>query len=83
MFNPVVFSLKYQQAVLEGTMNAFRVMMDCYLHLLEQQRHMMEEHLNPHRRAEDIHVRPKIIPGGPDLENHYGHRSHDVDVEHI
>ncbi len=35
------------------------------------------------RRNEDWHRKHTVMPSGPDLGDHYGHRSHDVDIERI
>lgn len=80
MFNPWTYYLRLQQSTMDGMAGMSRVMMDGYLHWLRQQQAILNRHLD-HRRAEDAHVRPKVVPEGPDLQDHYGRRSHDIDVE--
>jgi len=96
MYNPFAVSLKFQQAAVEGAAAASKVMIDSYLHLLEQQQVLLVQAL-PHRRHQDVTTQPKqkvarkrktprkkASPcNGPDLQDHYGKRAHDVDVEHI
>jgi len=36
-----------------------------------------------HRRLEDLSAHGKPCAKGPCLDDHYGRRAHDVDVEHI
>lgn len=81
MLNPFDFSLKFQEAALRGSRSATRIMTAGLVKLLEQQEHLL--HPRVHRRAEDAHTRPLVMPGGPDLQDHYGRRCHDVDVEHL
>lgn len=81
MFNPWVYFLRFQQSAFEGMANMTQVVMDGYVKVIRQQQDAMARHLD-HRRAEDNHTRPKVIPSGPDLQDHYGRRSHDIDVEH-
>lgn len=40
-------------------------------------------HHNAHRRVSDDKGPAKPPADGPDLQDRYGHRSHDVDVERI
>ena len=48
--------------------------------MFEQQRRILEQVM---RRTEDRGARKPYIAKGPDLQDHYGKRSRDVDVERI
>ncbi len=49
--------------------------------LLQQQRNLLAK--TKGRRNEDRHLKHAVMPSGPDLGDHYGHRCHDVDIERI
>jgi hypothetical protein len=59
-----------------------RFTMACLLRALRQQEQLLHHHFG-RRRAEDAGGHPDSPCKGPDLQDHYGQRSHDVDVEHI
>ncbi len=81
MFNPLIYALRLQKSAFEGMAAMNRTFMDGYFKLVRHQQDAMLKHMGP-RRAEDKHRRPEVIPDGPDLQDHYGRRSHDIDVEH-
>lgn len=74
--------VRMQQLMLSGTMLAVQSMLAGWTHVLEEQSHLAH-HIGAFRRAEDIHRHPRNRSKGPDLMDHYGRRSHDVDVERI
>lgn len=70
------YLLEMQLAGVQAWNNWMEMIIHTQEHLLaEQAAFLATQH--PHRR------RHKIIPSGPDLMDHYGHRSQDVDVERI
>lgn len=80
--NPWALVLKLQQTAIENAVHAAQMMVTFNLHLWEQQQHYFFAH-HVTRRHEDAHVHEKPYPCGPVLADHYGRRSHDVDVERI
>ncbi|NQV47374.1 MAG: hypothetical protein HQ504_06270 [Rhodospirillaceae bacterium] len=91
MFNPVAFSFKIHQAALDSAASATRMMTVNYLNLLEQQRCLLQHTFSCHRAEDGAKPKrgkkSKCVKGspchGPDLQNHYGKRAHDVDIEHV
>ena len=88
-------SLTFQQMFFKAAVSATSQMMEMYLHLYEQQFALLDR-MYSYRRPDDPHVAsatPKARKrkgrkarspcSGPDLQDHYGKRAHDVDVEHI
>ncbi|HEC14869.1 MAG TPA: hypothetical protein ENI72_03835 [Rhodospirillales bacterium] len=51
------------------------------VNLLHQHRNLLAK--TKGRRNEDRHCKHATMPSGPDLGDHYGHRSHDIDIERI
>ncbi|MBT3237301.1 MAG: hypothetical protein HOK06_06880 [Rhodospirillaceae bacterium] len=90
MFNPVEFSIRFQQAALQAATAATRLMASNYVRMIEQQNRLLQ-HSCVHQRDDDHDTpsppkkqrRRKSPCRGPDLLDHYGHRAHDVDPEHI
>lgn len=80
MQNPWASYLKFNQSLFEGASGMARLMMESYLRLLRQQQEILMKTFD-YRRAEDEHTKPRVLPSGPDLKDHYGRRSRDIDVE--
>jgi hypothetical protein len=36
-----------------------------------------------HRRSDELHTHKDVVPKGARWTDHYGKRSHDIDVEHM
>lgn len=72
--NPFVMLARYQVAYLQGWLRVSDLLAGQYLHWLETQAHLLG---HPVHRWHDVNYR------GPDLSDHYGRRSHDVDIERI
>jgi len=83
MFNPFAYTFKLQQMLLENSIRMVDAATRGSLMLMQQQRNLFFHGPWKHR-AEDAHEPLKGTPSsGPDLLDHYGKRSHDVDVERI
>lgn len=82
MRDPFTFALRLQQAALKNFAAGIELYTENYVHWLVQQQRLLHTGW-AHRRSEDEHEKPKAPPCGADLTDHYGKRSHDVDVEHI
>lgn len=80
MYNPVLHTLSLQQAAATGWLRVSRAWLDGWMALTEQGAKQFHE--NMHRRAEDWHKAPFELPHGPYWTDFYGHRAHDIDVEH-
>ncbi len=70
------YLLELQLAGVQAWSDWMEMMVHTQEHLLAEQAAFLAEH-HPHRRWH------KIMPSGPDLKDHYGHRAQDVDVERI
>jgi len=91
----VSISFKFQQAAFQAVVSATSLMMESYLHFLEQQFSLLDNMHAFHRpddpRVASVHPKARKRKGGkagspccgPDLRDHYGKRAQDVDVEHI
>lgn len=81
MANPVNLTLQAQAMALQGTLSMMRMMSGSCIRLLDMNSHLLEFY--DLRRFEDWHRRVCPLPGSAELADHYGRRSHDVDVERI
>ncbi|MEO5338516.1 MAG: hypothetical protein H7841_16755 [Magnetospirillum sp. WYHS-4] len=79
--NPMTLTFQAQAVALQGALSAMRACGGGYARLLDGGVHLLAPH--DHRRTGDSHLRGCPLPGGPELADHYGQRSHDVDVERI
>ena len=80
MFNPIHHALSLQHAALRGVMAAGQVWTESWMKLVNQNAESF--HRDIQRRAEDWHKHPFQLPRGPCWTDYYGHRTHDIDVEH-
>ncbi|MEO5336670.1 MAG: hypothetical protein H7841_07235 [Magnetospirillum sp. WYHS-4] len=80
MYNPWSSYVRFHQSILEGMGGMAKIMMESYLRLARQQQEVLMKTFD-HRRAEDGKAKPSVVPSGPDLTDHYGRRSRDIDVE--
>ncbi|MHA1597728.1 MAG: hypothetical protein ACTSV1_03315 [Alphaproteobacteria bacterium] len=90
MLNPMTLSLKFQQMALQAATAATRMMASGYVQMVDQQNRLLRHSFTHHRGNDhDVKSPPKgprrrrTPCRGPDLMDHYGHRAHDVDPEHI
>jgi len=87
-------SIKYQREHFLASVTAGKMMSDCYLRFLEKQYEMFKT-AHSHRQS-DVFKKQKSQTArvckprkarspctGADLQDHYGKRALDVDVEHI
>jgi hypothetical protein len=74
-------TLQAQAAALRGTLSMVRIMTGGYIRLMDMNTRPMDP-CDP-RRMEDWHLRVCPLPGSAELDDHYGRRGHDVDVERI
>lgn len=93
MFNPAEYMLQTQKTMMTATTACFGLGASYYLRSLVEMQRLWAG--MPHRRDEDQPVEmPKRIAikaaphkpclaKGPQLDDHYGHRAHDVDLERI
>lgn len=80
MTNPWTNYFRFQQSLMEGMAGMTRMMMESYMRLLRQQQEAFFRSLD-HRRAEDAKAKPRVVPAGAELADHYGRRARDIDVE--
>lgn len=75
MFNPFLMAFEWQMAAMQAWLRAMSCTATHCAHIAA----LPEELLNhpDHHRHHDVLYR------GPDLEDHYGRRAHDVDVERV
>lgn len=76
MFNPFLAACQFQAAMFDGWMRMMACAWQQYgrMALLPQE---LLDHHHCHGRAHDVAYR------GADLKDHYGRRTHDVDVERV
>jgi hypothetical protein len=81
MLDPLTFSLKVQHAAAIAGCCAAGVMIASWARFLRGERVLFS--LPFHRRSDELHTAGDSIPKGATWSDHYGRRSHDVDVEHM
>ncbi len=81
MLDPMVFSLKVQHAATIATFCAAGVVLASWMRLLRGERMFIGTPF--HRRSDELHTHTDYVPTGVTWNDHYGKRSHDVDVEHM
>ena len=79
MNTPTLPPFALQAAVIRGCLSAARAWTDTCFNVARQNLSLL--HSTVHRRADDAH-RPAIFPHGAYWTDFYGHREHDIDVEH-
>lgn len=82
MPNPNRSSFSVQVATLQSLLMVSRRVTESYLRLVSKQQRTLAETSNK-RRADDGGRRILCWPGGADLQDHYGRRSRDIDVERL
>lgn len=80
MYNPVFHTLSLQRAALLGCLRATNALTESYMALLAEGAEQMRDQVS--RRSEDWRKQPFVLPNGPYWTDLYGHRAHDIDVEH-
>lgn len=81
MRNPLSTAFEFQRSMIDSAVVFNRSLFDAYLRVLRQQQDLFGQALK--RRAEDVGRSSGVQGCGPDLKDHYGRRSHDVDVERV
>lgn len=81
MFNPIDLSLKMQQAAMTSAMCAGGIAAANWMRLMNGEHALFAPHA--HRRSDELHAHKDVVPTGARWTDHYGKRSHDVDVEHL
>ena len=81
MKNPLSTAFEFQRSMIENAVVFNRCLFDAYLRVLRQQQDLFGHALK--RRAADVGRSTGVRSCGPDLKDHYGRRSHDVDVERV
>lgn len=81
MFDPLTYALKAQQAAVMGAFCLGRTALAAFSHLVKGEAALV--HATAHRRAVEQHAPVMAAPLGAKWTDHYGRRSHDVDIEHM
>lgn len=81
MLDAIDFSLKTQQAALASTIAAIGIVAANFMRLMNAEFALFGPHT--HRRSDELHAHTDHVPKGAQWSDHYGKRSHDVDVEHM
>ncbi|MGF1641933.1 MAG: hypothetical protein ACFCUO_13380 [Rhodospirillales bacterium] len=81
MLDPLTFTLKMQQAAASAACCATGLMAANWVHLFGSGQDAIA--MPGHRRSEELHAHQDCIATGATWSDHYGKRSHDVDVEHM
>lgn len=81
MLDAVNLSLRMQQAAMASALCATGLVAANWMRLMKGEHALFGHH--EHRRSDELHARKDYIPKGPQWTDHYGKRSHDVDVEHM
>jgi hypothetical protein len=77
MFDAITCSLRMQKALAGTACSAVIAMNDHWMRSMMALAHGM------HRRSDELHTEHDYIAAGARWSDHYGKRSHDVDVEHM
>lgn len=80
MASPFETLIEMQRQAFTGAQSFSRLWVSSWLRVVDQQRQMLD-HMT--RRTEDLGSGRPRAPKGADLQDHYGKRSRDVDVERI
>lgn len=75
MTNPYVLMVEWQIRMATEWLNAVDAMFGMCRHVAQMEEVFLKP--QPHHRHHEV------PPAGPALDDHYGHRSHDVDVERV
>ena len=81
ILNVIDLSLKMQQAVMLAAFSAAGIAVANWMRLMQGEHALFGPHT--HRRSDELHVKKDVVPAGAQWTDHYGRRSHDVDVEHM
>ena len=81
MIDAIDLSLKMQQAVILAAFSAAGIAVANWMRLMQGEHALLGPHA--HRRSDELHVQKDVVPTGARWTDHYGKRSHDVDVEHM
>ena len=82
MLDPLTFSLKMQHAAASSACCAAGIMAANWTRLLRGEQELVGTH-HHHRRSDELHTHKDHIAKGASWTDHYGKRSHDIDVEHM
>ncbi len=80
MASPFETLIEMQRQAFAGAQSFSRLWVSCWLRVIDQQRQIFTHAI---RRVEDMGSAKPQAPKGADLQDHYGKRSHDVNVERI
>ena len=81
MLDAMAFSLKIQHAAIIGTCCTAGALASIWARLINGERLAL---FSPfHRRSDELHTHTDYVAKGANWSDHYGKRSHDVDVEHL
>jgi hypothetical protein len=81
MLDPLTFSLKMQHAATSTACCAAGLMAANWMRLLKGEQEILG--MPQHRRSDELHAHRDFIAKGTSWSDHYGKRSHDIDVEHM
>ena len=81
MLDPVTMTMKVQQAGVIGALCMAGAVGATWARLIRSEAAMLAG--LPHRRADEQHTMTPLLALGARWTDHYGRRSHDVDVEHL
>jgi hypothetical protein len=81
MLDPLTFSLKMQHAAASTVCSAAGMMAANWVRLLKGEQGVVG--MPEHRRSDELHAHEDHIAKGARWTDHYGKRTHDIDVEHM
>ena len=86
MFNPAEYMLHAQKTMMTAAAACARLNTAYCLRTMGEMQRLLAG--PPNRRVEDLKrgqpcKKSPNLAKGPQLDDHYGHRAHDVDLEHV
>lgn len=81
MLDAMTVSLKIQHAAIENACCAASGIANMWSRVIRGERALLFWPF--HRRSDELHTHTDHIARGANWTDHYGRRSHDVDVEHL